>query len=277
MSTPDIAPESAPDPTRGPEIESPLPELPLAAPRDPAFGIVDVIAVAIFGFISLAVCGFIGIAIAPLFAAFHGATREQIAASPLFLVPIQAMAYIVAFALTRMFITIRAQQDFWGAIKWNFLPAGDMLTFSFAGAVLALVTQLIGHFLPIPKELPMDKYFDQPSSIYLMMAFGILVAPLMEEIFFRGLVFPVALRYLGLSFATILTAALFAVIHQGQLAHAWAPLSLLFAVGLVLTSIRAVTKSVAASWITHLSYNATLFALLIYATGGLKHLERLNQ
>ena len=50
----------------------------------------------------------------------------------------------------------------------------------------------------------MDKYFVEPAYIYLMMAFGILVAPLVEEIFFRGLFFPVALRYLGLSFATIM-------------------------------------------------------------------------
>src|SRR5260221_13413259 len=121
-----------------------------------------------------------------------------------------------------------------------------MLTFAFAGVVLALVTQVIGHFLPIPKELPMDKFFVQPSYIYLMMAFGVLVAPLIEEVFFRGLIFPVAVRYLGLAFGTALTAGLFALIHQGQLAHAWAPLSLLYFVGFVLTSIRAATKSVAA-------------------------------
>ncbi len=150
-----------------------------------------------------------------------------------------------------------------------------MLTFAFAGVVLALVTQVIGHFLPIPKELPMDKYFVQPAYVYLMMAFGLLIAPLAEELFFRGLLFPVAVRYLGLSFGTVVTAFLFALIHQGQLAHAWAPLSLLFVVGFVLTAVRAATKSVAASWITHFCYNATLFALLIYATGGLKHLDRM--
>lgn len=270
MSTPEIPP--------GAKHEPPLAEVPITPlPRDPAWNPLDIILVALFGFGSLMLCGFVGLAIAPHLPAFHSLTRIQVAANPLFLVPIQALAYLIAFLFTRMFITIRAQQDFWQAIKWNFLPAGDMVTFAFSGVVLALVTQVISHFMPIPKELPMDKYFVQPAFIYLMMAFGTLVAPLIEEVFFRGLIFPVAFRYLGLSFGTAVTAALFAVIHQGQLAHAWAPLSLLFFVGLVLTSIRAVTKSVAASWITHLSYNSTLFALLVYATGGLKHLERLNQ
>jgi membrane protease YdiL (CAAX protease family) len=230
--------------------------------------------VASFTLGALLVCGYIGLSVAPHFPLFHGAKRNEIAANPLFLVPAQAVAYLLAFAFMRMLITLRAQLDFWPAIKWNVLPAADMLTFAFSGVVLALVTQVISHFLPIPKELPMDKYFAQPSFVYLMMAFGILVAPLMEELFFRGLVFPVAVRYLGISFGAVLTAALFALIHQGQLAHAWAPLSLLFFVGLVLTAIRATTKSVAASWITHMSYNTTLFVLLIYATSGLKHLDK---
>jgi membrane protease YdiL (CAAX protease family) len=224
VSTPETTPQAEP--------ESPLAEIPITPlPRDPAWGVLDIIAVALFAFLAFAFCGFFGLVLAVKLPAFHSLTREQIAVNPLFLVPAQVVAYIIAFVLTRMFITLRAQQDFWPAIKWNILPPGDMLTFSFAGVILALFTQIIGHFLPIPKELPMDKYFVQPVYIYLMMAFGILVAPLAEEIFFRGLLFPVALRYLGLSFATVVTAALFAVIHQGQLAHAWAPLSLLFPSG----------------------------------------------
>jgi len=273
VSTPDSTPP-APDVL----AETAPAEIPLTPVlRDPGWEVADVIVVAICGFLSIVFCGYIGFAIAPHVEGFRSLTRDQLAENPLFLVPTQAVAYVIAFFFARMFITVRAQQDFWQAIKWNIRPAADMFTYAFSGVVLALVTQIIGHFLPIPKELPMDKYFVQPSYIYLMIVFGTLVAPFIEEIFFRGLIFPVALRYLGLSFGTAVTAALFAVIHQGQLAHAWAPLSLLFFVGLVLTSIRAVTKSVAASWITHLSYNATLFALLAYATGGLKHLERLNQ
>ena len=42
---------------------------------------------------------------------------------------------------------------------------------------------------------------------------------------------------------------LFALLHQGQLARAWAPLMLLFVVGIVLTTVRARYDSLAASWI----------------------------
>jgi len=58
--------------------------------------------------------------------------------------------------------------------------------------------------------------------------------------------------------------------------HAWAPLLLLFLVGLVLTITRAVTKSVAASWIIHVAYNATLFGFLYVGSQGFRHLENVK-
>ena len=267
-----MTPDSANHPS-----ESPLAEIPITPPaRDPAWGIAELLLIALFMIIALLVFGLVGPPMALHLPVFRGLKVTDIASRPLFLIPAQAVIYLVVFLFTRMLITVRAQQDFWVAIKWNLLPVAQMVTFCFTGIILALTTQVIGHFLPVPKDLPMDKYFTTATDIYLMMAFGLLVAPVMEEIFFRGLVFPVAVRHVGLAIGSAITALLFALIHQGQLAHAWAPLALLFGVGLALTAIRAVTKSVAASWITHVSYNATLFALLIYATDGLKHLERMN-
>lgn len=245
--------------------------------RDPPWGVTDILIILLFAGAEFFIFALIAPPIARHLPAFRGFSNVEITLKPLFLIPVQSVIYLGAFLFTRMLITLRAQEDFWEAVRWNVLPPGDMVTFSFAGVVLALLTQLIGHFLPMPKDLPMDKYFTQPSDIYLMMAFGLLVAPLMEELLFRGLIFPVAVRYAGFVLGSGLTAFLFALIHQGQLAQAWAPLFLLFFVGLVLTLIRGMTKSVAAGWITHFSYNATLFAILIYATSGLKHLERLSQ
>jgi membrane protease YdiL (CAAX protease family) len=51
----------------------------------------------------------------------------------------------------------------------------------------------------------------------------------------------------------------------------------IFIVGLALTIARALSKSVAASLIMHMAYNGTLSVLLFVATGGFRHLERLNQ
>ena len=74
-----------------------------------------------------------------------------------------------------------------------------------------------------------------------------------------------------------LTALAFALIHGAQLMYAWGPVLVIFLVGLVLTLVRAVTKSVAASLLIHMAYNGTISLAMFAATSGFRHLERLKQ
>ena len=94
----------------------------------------------------------------------------------------------------------------------------------------------------------------------LLGAFGILVAPLMEEIVFRGFLYPALARWTGALPSIVVTASAFTLLHGAQLAYAWAPLLLIFMVGVALTVTRAVTKSVATCVIIHMAYNFVLFA-----------------
>jgi hypothetical protein len=52
---------------------------------------------------------------------------------------------------------------------------------------------------------------------------------------------------------------------------------IIFLVGVALTTVRAITKSVAASFLLHVGYNGTLSLLMFVVTGGFHHLDRLNQ
>ena len=81
----------------------------------------------------------------------------------------------------------------------------------------------------------------------------------------------------ALVFATTLTSICFALLHADQLAHAWAPLGVLFCVSVVLCVIRLHFRSLAASALVHACYNGTIFVMLFLATGGFRHLERLKQ
>ena len=109
-----------------------------------------------------------------------------------------------------------------------------------------------------------------------MSIFAVTLAPLMEELFFRGFLYPVLARRLGVGSGIFLTSAAFAVLHGAQLKYSWAVL-IIFLVGLALTIVRAVTKSVAACFLLHVGYNGTLSLLMFVVTGGFRHLERLNQ
>ena len=98
--------------------------------------------------------------------------------------------------------------------------------FSSAERVLALVVEGLSRFLPIPKSLPMDNFFHDATSAYMMAAFGMTLAPLLEELFFRGLLYPAAAARLRVTGRRVLLTALaFAAIHGAQLGYAWAPVS----------------------------------------------------
>ena len=76
--------------------------------------------------------------------------------------------------------------------------------------------------------------------------------------------------------ACALTSVGFALVHADQLAHAWAPLSVLFVVSLVLCLVRLWTHSLAASAFVHATYNGTIFTILFAVTGGFRHLDKIT-
>src|SRR5205085_2982284 len=232
---------------------------PRVVPRDPPWTFWDILLVIVIFVLSLMASVAFALGTAQRIPHLAGNNRQALLLNPLFFVPVQFVAYLITFIFTRILITLRAQNDFWTAVKWNPPKSSSAAISAFGGATLALAVQLASSVLPIPKSLPMDQYFRDAPSAYIMAAFGILVAPLVEELLFRGLLFPLLARSLGIASGVVLTAGFFSLIHQSQLKHAWAPLLLLFVVGLALTITRAHTQSVAASWIMHCAYNATLF------------------
>jgi len=198
----------------------------------------------------------------------------EVAKFPGLIVLSQLLAYILVLVL--MYLTVQSHgQDFGQAIRWNWPPAWS--SYILGGFVLALGLQAVAHLLPVPKHLPIDQFFQTTRQAYLLSIFGVALAPLLEELFFRGFLYPVLARRLGLATGVILTALTFALIHGAQLMFSWGPVLVIFLVGLALTIVRAVTKSVAASLLVHIAYNGTISLVMFVYTGGFRHLERLQQ
>ena len=61
---------------------------------------------------------------------------------------------------------------------------------------------LLSRLLPIPKSLPMDQFFKDAQGAYLMMIFGVAIAPFAEEMLFRGFLYPMLDRWLQTLFMT---------------------------------------------------------------------------
>lgn len=127
---------------------------------------------------------------------------------------------------------------------------GGLVALVLASLVAAVTERISGQFDSAVGDLAIAMATSpiQLSILALCTAFG---APIVEELAFRGLVFGSFLRF-GVStlVSVVATAALFAGFHFEGIR-----LPLLLTIGLVLGTVRAITKSTAASIVSHMVVN----------------------
>jgi membrane protease YdiL (CAAX protease family) len=222
------------------------------------------------------------------------------ATHPKLLVASMAISYVLTLLASFFFFPLLWQRSFGNGIQWDFAMARRNLHKLIPiGLITGFTVQALSSLIPVPKSLPMDDFFRSTSDVWLVTAFGTLLAPLFEEIAFRGFLFPAFaiaydwlslpktpaarelwrtttnLTFASLVFSAVVSSILFALLHAQQLAHAWGALAVLFVVSLVLTLVRIRTRSVACSAIVHACYNFSVFLTLFIATGGYRHLDRM--
>lgn len=259
--------------------ENPIPvEAPPQAPtpaRDPVWTGRDVLVLILVALFALIFCG---VLIGLYVAAFHPKQKpEEVAGMPVISILAQALTSVAVFGAMYWTVVRRYRSPFWDSLRWKW-PAGALGLLCAAGGVaVALLVDFTSSFAPIPKSLPIYKLFGTTASAYAMAGYGILLAPAIEELFFRGFLFPVLARRSGVPAAVLLTSLAFTLIHASQLAGAWLPLLILFFVGLAFTLARAWTGSVAVPYLMHLGYNVTLFAGLFFSTGFFQHMDRMGR
>jgi membrane protease YdiL (CAAX protease family) len=137
-------------------------------------------------------------------------------------------------------------------------PAGRLIL---GGALLAIAVLVCSSLFPAPTKSPIENLMSKTSSMVFLVAFGIALGPLIEEIIFRGFIFTALEDIYGATPAVPVTAVLFAGLHVTQLWGNWAAVVLIFVVGYVLTVLRKRSGSIIPSVIMHTAYNATLFGV----------------
>jgi membrane protease YdiL (CAAX protease family) len=258
-----------------PSYINPEPALIPAQPHQPvenppwSFG--DVVRLVVLAFVLIMVFSVLALSFA--IGRMGTEAASELARDPRVVVPAQLGAYL--FILGLMVFLVRSHgARFWRAIRWNW-PAMRWVVYLGLGGALALAIQGFSTLLPLPKSLPIEHYFRSRSGAWLMTVFGVSLAPLMEELFFRGFLYPVVARRTGILAAVVITGAAFAALHAPQLGLQWIPTLLILLIGIILTAVRARTFSVAASFLVHVGYNGMLFALLYISTGGFRNLQGL--
>jgi membrane protease YdiL (CAAX protease family) len=226
---------------------------------------------------------------------FRHETFATLSSDPRLMIPAQAVPYLALLAITTMLFGAIWHRPFWRAIHWNApIAPRRWLPLIGVGMILGLVSTVGGNFLPMPKEAPiLDDLMHSTTGAWLMFLFGTTGAPLVEELAFRGFLLPSLVNFLGglehrgtvsaaqakwvgIPLALLITSAPFALLHSLQVSNAWAPILLIGIVSVALCMVRLWTNSLAASTLVHATYNFCLFAGMIVASDGFRHLEKLN-
>jgi membrane protease YdiL (CAAX protease family) len=241
--------------------ETPSPEFPLAIPPDlpapgPPWNFLDL------AFTLLIVLGTLFVAEAAMAAAVAMHMRAVGDAGRVadklpdvrYQLPVQFVSYALTVWSVMLTARIKYRRSFAEALEWRTL--GPM-TWQFipAGVALALVSQLVPLLFPSNKHFPIEQMLKDPVSGWSMAFFGVCIAPFVEEMFFRGMIYPVFEKHWGMEAAVLGSAALFASIHA-------------FLVGVALGYARARTRSIVPSFLMHIAYNVTLFVAIIVGTKG---------
>ena len=210
-------------------------------------------------------------------AAHHGQSLNPSAmeTNVFFLLPVQFAIYAVILGFMALLIWVRHRRRLFEALYWN-MPGRRLAIYAvFTGVGLSVVS-LLGSVLLnrwIPKSLPMSEFFKDRPSAFLLAAFAVLVAPFMEELLFRGVLYPALARWTGPVISVLITSLAFTALHGSQLGYSWAALTPIFIVGATLTITRAVKKSVATCVLAHMTYNFVLMVGTYIASNGFRDMK----
>jgi membrane protease YdiL (CAAX protease family) len=233
----------------------------------------------------------------------HGTPVDQVVKDQRLQLFAQALMYAIALTGAYFAMPVFWHRPFLVGLQWNWARVNPQL--AWIGLAAGFVAQGLTIFIPHPKDLPVEAIFRNPALIWFLALFGVVIGPLFEEIMFRGFLLPaiaiavdwvqiprspdptVSLENLiawrssagyspvALVLSSLVTSALFALIHGPQLGFSAPAVALLMCVSLLLCAVRIRTGSVAASTIVHGCYNLSLFVTLFVGSGGFRHLDKM--
>ncbi len=171
-------------------------------------------------------------------------------------------------------LSVLREQPFWSTLGWRkILPKVQgipktPMVYLLTGCGLSIFVFGLTAVVKPPENTPIEEVFKFKTTAMLFVAMAVLVAPLVEETVFRGYLYPMFARWIGVGPSIVLTGVLFGLMHGPQLGGAKSLIALLTFVGIVFTYARARTGSVFASYLMHLGYNSLIGLSLVLETHG---------
>ncbi len=186
---------------------------------------------------------------------------------------LMAVGYLFCGACTIALIVYRIgrHRRVWEllGLKWHRVAAcvgQGIAGFGVAVALLVITLSVLGQFgieriVPLAPKAPLEMFLETRSpltfAVYFLLV-GIL-APVVEELIFRGFVYPGLRRMMTVPAAALASALVFAAVHVAVPVGSLLAITL---IGVVLAYLYERSGSLIAPMITHAMYNSFVFLLL---------------
>lgn len=200
---------------------------------------------------------------------------NEVQQNPFFLLTFQVVFHLFFLGFIYLLVVSKHEGGFWSTLAWRTPARARKVQLFLAGLALAMVVRYTPTLLPERGSFPLERMFATPASAYAVAAFAILIAPLMEEIIFRGILFGMFESLIGIRFAIVTTALMFAGLHIPEYWGAWHHVLMITLIGFAFSVARGLTGSLAASYILHLAYNFALIAVLFFETHHFRNIQAL--
>lgn len=138
----------------------------------------------------------------------------------------------------------------WRQAHFNLAVAG------IAGVALALALSFVAALIHTPQiKTPFDKLSSSPASLIFLGIMAVVLAPIFEELLFRGFLQPVISRSVGTLLGVVLTAVLFGLLHAPEYSWAWQYAVSVTLAGIAFGWLRAKTNSIIPGVVMHGCFN----------------------
>ena len=193
---------------------------------------------------------------------YRGASPEQLStavSTDPTLIFISVASVVVAHLLTLVvvwaIVTNFGRRPFWQTLGWTWSERFGFWTSTLlAVGLLALgfaLTRLFGDV-----KTPFDEMLLSSPAARLATAFlATATAPLVEELVYRGILYPALQRIMGMLGAVLLVGSLFTIVHVAQYYNNPAVIAAVGMLGFVLTLVRARTGRLLPCFVIHLVFN----------------------
>jgi membrane protease YdiL (CAAX protease family) len=176
-------------------------------------------------------------------------------------IPAHALTILVAWAV----VTRWGQRPFWETIRWswpeNFGPWKSALLAVVLLALGTLLTWALGGGETQLDQLIKSSYAARITTAFIAAA----TAPFVEEVTYRGVLYPSVERAFGAIWAVLLVTALFAGVHYLQYSNNLGVIAVITMLSLSLTLVRAFTGRLLPCFMMHLVFNGIQAIYIIMA------------